>query len=191
MDYPKQRFKTIDHTCRFMSPNCWKAGADICQAYRHAPIHPSHRRRQGFRWMLGRLDHSRYMSFQDNFLCFGLSCAPGKFSRISDVIQRHMHSLGFHCTNYLDDYAIIEDSFERCQLGFLTLLHLLITLGFAISWRKVTGPSQVFTSMDISQHWVISSLSRMMCALISTTSSYCLLSSLLVVGVTCGKILTL
>ena len=102
MDYPKQRFKTIDHACKFMSPNCWMAGADICQAYRHAPIHPSHRRLQGFRWMFGRLDQSRYMFFQDNFLCFGLSCAPGIFSRISDVIQRHMHSLGFQWSRLLD-----------------------------------------------------------------------------------------
>ena len=82
MDYPKQRFKSIDSACDLMSPGCWMASIYICQAYRHIPVHPSQRSYQGFRWMFGKLECADYDYFVDNFLCFGLSCAPGIFSRI-------------------------------------------------------------------------------------------------------------
>ena len=43
---------------------------------------------------------------------------------------------------YLDDYFIVEDSYEKCRLAQITLIKLLIQLGFQISWKKVVSPSQ-------------------------------------------------
>ena len=126
------------------------ASIDICQAYRHIPIHPSQRSYQGFRWMFGQLKRADYDYFVDNFLCFGLSCAPGIFSRISDAIQRRMAAHGYQCVNYLDDYCIIHSDYSTCQSGLMTLIHLLISLGFSISWRKVFGPCQIFKFLGIT-----------------------------------------
>ena len=38
---------------------------------------------------------------------------------------------------YLDDFLIVEETFERCQEAYLTLISLLIQLGFVISWHKL------------------------------------------------------
>ena len=45
--------------------------------------------------MFGELDHSRYEYFGDNHLCFGLSCAPAIFNRLSNATVRMMSRRGF------------------------------------------------------------------------------------------------
>ena len=151
MDYPKQKFKSIDDVCNLMSPGCYFASVDISRAYRAVPVLPGHRRYQGFRWMFGRLDREKYDYFIDNFLVFGLSCAPGIFARISDVICRMMGRRGYYnIVNYLDDYCVVSADREECSRAQLTLIHLLISLGFGVSWSKVCGPSQELTFLGIT-----------------------------------------
>ena len=151
MDYPKQKFKSIDDVCNLMSPGCYFASVDISRAYRAVPVLPGHRRYQGFRWMFGRLDREKYDYFIDNFLVFGLSCAPGIFARISNVICRMMGRRGYYnIVNYLDDYCVVSADREECSRVQLTLIHLLITLGFGVSWSKVCGPSQELTFLSIT-----------------------------------------
>ena len=41
-------------------------------------------------------DPSRYEYFVDNRLCFGVSCAPAIFNRLSNAIVRMMAQRGFH-----------------------------------------------------------------------------------------------
>ena len=151
MDYPKQKFKSIDDVCDLMSPGCYFASVDISRAYGAVPVLPGHRRYQGFRWMFGRLDREKYDYFIDNFLVFGLSCAPGIFARISNVICRMMGRRGYYnIVNYLDDYCVVSADREECSRAQLTLIHLLITLGFGVSWSKVCGPSQELAFLGIT-----------------------------------------
>ena len=151
MDYPKQKFKLIDDVCNLMSLGCYFASVDISRAYRAVPVLPGHRRYQGFRWMLGRLDREKYDYFINNFLVFGLSCAPGIFARISDAICPMMGRRGYYnVVNYLDYYCVVSADREEYSRAQLTLIHLLITLSFGVSWSKVCGPSQELTFLCIT-----------------------------------------
>ena len=54
-------------------------------------------------------------------------------------------------TVYLDDFLIVGENKEVCQLAFDTLITLLQHLGSEISWRKVIRPTQklVFLGIEI------------------------------------------
>ena len=92
--------------------------------------------------MFGTQDSSQYNYYVDNRLCFGVSCAPSIFNRISNAIARMMAHRGFHAVvNYLDDFLIIGNTQEECQRGLVTLINLLHYFGFNVSWRKVVSPA--------------------------------------------------
>ena len=80
--------------------------------------------------------------YVDNFLCFGLSCAPSIFNRISCAIARTMQRRGFKIVNYLDDFLVIGETHGECLDAQQELLALLGSLGFSVNWEKVTGPCQ-------------------------------------------------
>ena len=60
-----------------------------------------------------------------------------------------MRSQGFTVIAYLDDFLLIEDSYERCLESFNMLINLLQTLGFSINWGKVGYPCQWLTFLGI------------------------------------------
>ena len=100
--------------------------------------------------MFGQHDPSRYQYFVDNRLCFGVSCAPAIFNRLSNAIIRMMARRGFHSVvNYLDNFLIIGNTHAECQQGLITLIRLLHSLGFNVSWKKVISPSQRVTFLGI------------------------------------------
>ena len=149
IEYPSMKFSTVDSAIKLMTPGCYFAVVDISKAYRSVPVHPTHRKLQGFKWMFGPLDSSKYCYF--NFLCFGLSCAPGIFARISNSINRMMKRRGFKCVvNYLGDFLIIGGTYEECQVALSVLINLLISLGFSINWNKVCGPSTTITFLGVT-----------------------------------------
>ena len=41
---------------------------------------------------------------------------------------------------YLDDFLIIENSFDRCNAALSSLIQVLRKLGFSINYKKVKGP---------------------------------------------------
>lgn len=54
-----------------------------------------------------------------------------------------MNRRGFYNVfSYLDDFLVLEDSFEDCQRAQMSLIQLLISLGFNIYWKKCSTPSQ-------------------------------------------------
>ena len=109
--------------------------------------------------------------YLDNCLCFGLSCAPSIFNRLSNAIVRMMSRRGFRSViNYLDDFLIIGKTFEECQQGLITLIRLLHSLGFNISWKKVISPTQRVTflgleldSLSMSLRLPADTLERLQC----------------------------
>ena len=152
---------SIDTAVSASTPTCSYTIIDIESAWRWVPVFPPHRQLQGFRWMFGEHNPSRHEYFVDNRLCFGLSCAPAIFNRLSNAIVRMMARRGFHSiVNYLDDFLIIGNTQAECQQGLITLISLLHSLGFNVSWKKVVSPSQRVTFIGIE--------------LASTTMSLCL-----------------
>ena len=72
------------------------------------------------------------------------------FNRLSNVIVRMMHRRGFSCViNCLDDFLIIGRSRDDCQRALLSLINLLLSLGFSVSWKKVASPAKRVTFLGI------------------------------------------
>jgi len=128
---------------------CFYSIVDIESAWPWVLVFPPHRELQGFRWMFGE-DLSCYNYYVDNRLCFGLSCAPSIFNSLSNAIVCMMARRGFHAMiNYLDDFLIIGNFQAECLRGLVTLINLLHSLGFNVSWQKVVSPSQRVTFLGI------------------------------------------
>ena len=140
-------FNTIDSVIKDISPGCYMATIDLQDAYRSVPIHPDDRKHFGLRWDFG--NGPVYLT--DDFLCFGSRCSAFIFNRLTDAVSRYMQKHGFKCYNYLDDFIIISDSYTEALSVENFLISTLRKLGFYISWRKVTSPSQKcrFLGIDI------------------------------------------
>ena len=89
-DLESFRMNSIDTAVSVSTDNCFYAIVDIESAWRWVSVFPPHRELQGFRWMFGPHDPSRYEYFVDNRLCFGVSCTPAIFNRLSNAVVRMM-----------------------------------------------------------------------------------------------------
>ena len=117
------------------------------------PVHPSDYRATGLSWEFKLNEHLEFefAYLYDTKLPFGASMAPEIFHRLSQAITRIMKRKGFTLIAYLDDFLLIEDSYERCLESFNTLIDLLQTLGSSINWGKVVYPCQrlIFLGIEI------------------------------------------
>ena len=136
----KFSFVSVEAATALCKPGSFMAIVDIKSAYRAIPILPQHRKLQGIRWQFTGDQLPRYLV--DNFLCFGLSNAPGIFNRISCAIVRMLDRAGIKCVSYLDDFLVIADTLEECQAAQMHLISLLLSLGLPINWGKLISPSQ-------------------------------------------------
>lgn len=131
-------YQSVDYVTELMERNDFSASVDIAAAYRSISISPKHWTCQGVRWTID--GESRYL--MDTRLCFGIRCAPFVFTQISNFVVRAMARRGFpRIACYLDDYIIFAPSFHQCQFIQRVLIHLLISLGFEIAWKKCSSPS--------------------------------------------------
>ena len=137
----KLSFQTIDDAVSLLSPNCFLGKIDLQSAYRSVAIHPDDFMATGLCWTFEGDSRPTYM--YDTRLPFGARRAPGIFHRITQSVKRMMAARGYTgLVVYLDDFLIIEPSYERCWDAMQTLIGLLRKLGFSIGWPKVEGPSQ-------------------------------------------------
>lgn len=78
----------------------------------------------------------------DTSLCFGLKCAPYVFNQFNNFVTRCLKRIGhMSVINYLDDYWVKGESLRECQLVQITLIEILGSLGFIVSFKKCTSPS--------------------------------------------------
>ena len=113
---------------------------DSASAYRSVPIFPGHSKLLGFK--LDFQDEKGEINLQENRLSFGLRCAPFIFSLLSNLAVDMARSRGAdRIVNYLDDFLVSETSTGECGVSQNILLGVLRSMGFAISWKKVSQPS--------------------------------------------------
>lgn len=144
------QFQTLDDAIKLLGPNFFMAKIDLRHAYRSVPIHHTNFAATGLRWQFKGHDHFTYM--YDTRLPFGAKSSPEIFHRLTQSVRRMMARRGFHAVVvYLDDFLVVGQTKQECQLAFDTLLQLLQDLGFQISWRKVIGPTQqlVFLGVEL------------------------------------------
>ena len=151
-------YQTLEEAYTLAKPNHFLAKVDLKSAYRSVAINSIDYCVTGLKWQFQGKDSPSYLF--DCRLPFGARQAPSIFHRITQSIRRMMAKRGFHnLVVYLDDFLIVEDTFEKCQLAQHTLISLLIELGFRISWHKVIGPSRVVPFLGITIDTATCSLS--------------------------------
>ena len=132
-------YKSVDDVADNMSQYCYMATVDISSAYRSISVNPDHWTYQGVMWNV--LEEDEHLV--DTRLCFGLKCAPFIFTQVSNFITSTMSKLGYkYVVNYLDDFIVFGNTHEECQTAQTTLITLLGQLGFQVSWKKCSSPSQ-------------------------------------------------
>lgn len=147
-DPPTVKFQTLDDAIALITPGAYLAKVDLSNAYRSVSIHPDDYAATGLAWKFDGDTEESYM--YDTRLCFGASSAPSIFHRLTQAVRSIMSSLGYRApVAYLDDFLIVEDSFEECKRTMNTLLCLLRQLGFSINYNKVEGPCSALTFLGI------------------------------------------
>lgn len=143
----KFHYTSLDIVSADITPACFMAVLDIKSAYRAVNIDPTQTKFQGISWTFD----TEKQYFLDNCLSFGLTCSPFIFTMLTDFVIRAMRRRGFlKVFGYIDDYIILADSQEECVFVLNTLIRLLRTLGFHLSYEKFEGPSQFVTYLGIN-----------------------------------------
>lgn len=146
VDIDSFSFQTVDEALTLVSPGAYMAKVDLKSAYRSIPISLASQQVTGLVWPWEGKD--TYLV--DKRLPFGAKASPGIFHRITQSVARMMGRMGFaNIRVYLDDFIIIENSFDECLNTMNILLDLLRKLGFHINWGKVEGPTQDITFLGI------------------------------------------
>lgn len=144
----KVRFQTLDDAATIIRQNSFLAKVDLKSAYRSVRVHPSNWPACGLQWQFANSSSPTYLL--DTSLPFGSRLAPSIFHRLSQAVKRIMATFGFtKIIAYLDDFLIIEDSYEKCKRGLDTLMSTLRTLGFSIAWDKVVCPTTCLTFLGV------------------------------------------
>ena len=143
----KFSYNSVDTVTDILQDLDYISTLDISDAYRAIATHPSSRLRQGLQWEFAPGEVT-YMV--DNRLSMGLSSSPYAFSKVSDFAVRCMVREGYTgIINYLDDFAIVAHTYDKCAEAQLALLKILRRIGFYISYKKLISPKQISRFLGI------------------------------------------
>ena len=148
---------------------CLLAKADLQEAYRAVPVHPSDQRLLAVRW--------KGSTFVDRVLPFGLRSAPKIFSAIIDAMMWILHERGVkRALHYLDDFLIVgRPNSRECHIALATTLSICEALGFPVAPDKTEGPTTSLVFLGIEIDTVASQLrlpQDKLTALLSTISQW-------------------
>lgn len=123
-------FKLEDHktVCKLVTKDCFMATLDLKEAYFLLPIAEKDRKFLRFTFK-GSL-------YQFNCMPFGLRCAPLVFTKLMKPVIGHLRSRGLVSVVYLDDFLLLGNNFQQCQINILETVKLLEELGFVINYCK-------------------------------------------------------
>ncbi|CAG2193334.1 unnamed protein product [Mytilus edulis] len=131
----------LKDACKIIKEGDFLAKVDLSNAYRSVKVHASNYPYTGLHWRFHGDNQDTF--FYDTKLPFGAAQSPSIFQRLSSAVCRIMKSKYNFCViAYLDDFLIIESTYDRCSAALTCLIKLLRKLGFYINWNKVEGPSQ-------------------------------------------------
>lgn len=141
-------YMDLRDACRLITQNCFLAKVDLKNAYRSVNIHPSNYVYTGLQWVFMGDTQPTFM--YDAKLPFGAAKSPSIFQTLSRCVCHIMKTV-YNATVivYIDDFLVIEDSFDKCWHSYQTLIHVLRQLGFSISWSKCISPCQQLVFLGI------------------------------------------
>ena len=88
----------------------------------------------GLKWTFKDSGTPTYMV--DKRLCFGAQNSPGIFHQLTQAVRRMMQPWGYNVVCLLDDILVIDQDYNKCNIGYVTFIEFLRKLGFAIAWKK-------------------------------------------------------
>ena len=141
------KFQTFNDALANISENSFCAKLDIKMAYRTCSIREKDTLLTGLKWKFTGSDHFVYM--KDNRLPFGARKSVYHFNRLTQAIRRMMANRGYTVTVYVDDFFIAQKDKKSCLAAYNTLVILLRSLGFKISWGKAVDPTQSIVFLGI------------------------------------------
>ena len=141
-------YQTLEEAYSLAKPNYFLVKVDLKAAYQSVAIYSSDYCLTWLQWPFK--NESSPCNLFDLRLTFGASMAQSIFHRLTWAVRQMMDRRGFkNMIVYVDDFLIVEETYEACLKAQHTLIKPLIELGFWISWKKVTGPSRIVTFLGI------------------------------------------
>ena len=118
------KYQTISEACSLAKPSYFLSKVDLKSAYRSVPINSADYPLTGLKWWFSGEKSPCYLF--DVKLPFGSNVGPAIFSRLTQSVRRMMARRGYvNLVVYLDDFFIVESSFQRCLEGQHVLIGLL------------------------------------------------------------------
>jgi len=134
--------------CKLIKQNNYLCKVDLKNAYRSVSLHKSNYKYTGLHWKFE--GDSNFTYFCDTKLPFGASKSPSIFQRLSSAVCRIMkNKFNVLVISYLDDFLIIEESYDSCKQALSQLLKVLRMLGFHINYNKISVPSQQLVFLGV------------------------------------------
>ena len=142
------RFQSLEDAVSLLSPGAYLSKVDLKSAYRSVRVHESNWQACGLQWTFSGAHSPTFLL--DTALPFGSRFAPKIFHRLTQAVRRMMARRGFpNVVAYLDDFLIIESTYDRCLFAQRLLITILRILGFSIAWDKVEGPTLSLTFLGV------------------------------------------
>ena len=142
-------YESVDDAIEKIRPGYFIGKVDISKAYRSVSISEHSKKATGLQWTFSD-GKSVYM--YDNKLPQGSRAAPTIFHRLTQSVKRMMARAGYEgIVVYQDDFITISETYEKCLHVWLTLINLLLRLGFNINYNKLVPPttSLVFLGVQL------------------------------------------
>ena len=144
-EYSSVRYTSVDHLASLIiteGRGALLVKADIKEAYRMVPVHPSDQLLLGIGW------NDRI--YIDKMLPFGLRSAPIIFSAVADALQWILIKQGIpKLLHYLDDFILIAKVPAIAENQKQILISTCKRLGVPLEPSKLEGPTTCLTFLGI------------------------------------------
>ncbi|KAJ8909370.1 hypothetical protein NQ315_008936 [Exocentrus adspersus] len=137
IEAPHFKMEDFRTALRLVARDAHMATIDLKDAYFLLPVDEHSRKYLRFEF--------RSVLYEFTCLPFGLAIAPYVFTKLLKPVLAKIRSLGITCINYLDDFFIIEESFDVCLNNVKTVVGILESLGFMINREKTVKYGWLYT----------------------------------------------
>jgi hypothetical protein len=128
VEYLHFKMENISSLVDLLRPNDFIATIDLKDAYFTVPIHADHSKFLRFCW--NGLVHEFIV------LPFGLASAPCVFTKLMKPIIAYLRGKFIRIIIFLDDIAVLGNSFADCSQNVSTVIKVLEEMGFVVNIEK-------------------------------------------------------
>lgn len=154
----KHSFVSVDTAVSMVTTGSYMAKVDLQSAYRQVPLSRHSQNVAGLCWKFKGDTYDTFLV--DTRLPFGASKSVGIFHRLTQSVCRILKRMGIDAIIcFIDDFFITGASMNDVKRAMNILIHVLVSLGFAISWEKCISPTTRLTFLGVTIDTVAGSLS--------------------------------